>query len=78
MMNRVIVEKKNPEFNTICESYQIYPYMANANDYVCVDVDSETLCVFTLKYVVWLHTDGYGKPYYPDKPTYVLTLNGPE
>jgi hypothetical protein len=73
-MNRVIIEKQNPEFATICDSYRTYPYMANATDYVCIDVDSEALCMLKLKYRIWKHVDGYGVNFYPDMPTYVLTL----
>ena len=72
-LNRIIVYKKNPEFEAICsEAHKHYNYEHN-DVYVCIEVDSETLCLFKLKYRLWLFVGGSeGKPFYPDMPTYVL------
>ena len=73
-MNRIIIQRSNPLFDRICEPYETYPYMANKDEYACIDVDSETLCVFKLMYIIWFHVDSMGRQYYTDKPTYVLGL----
>ena len=77
MVNRIIVNKENPDFEAICgEGHKHYDYGPN-DRYACIEVDSETLCLFKLKYRIWLHVDDHGKPFYPDMPTYVCHYKTP-
>ena len=72
MVNRIIVYKKNPELEAICsEGHKHYDYGPN-DGYIYIEVDSETLCLYKLKYRLWLFVGSEGKPFYPDTPTYVL------
>ena len=68
-MNRIIFENKLPYNEYLRTLGKPYEYVFN-NEYSCINVDSETLCMLKLKYNV--EPLGHYVKTYSDKPTYVI------
>ena len=47
-MNRLIIHKRFQCYESVCAQYEPYDYPPNAEDYACIDIDSEYLSLIIL------------------------------